>query len=1695
MQVGLAQCVNKGMQRDYSMDKASQEFAYENHNIRITTTGNESFLSVTNERSTEKITLNTTLSDDIIILGNTVINDMLILFCKGVNKDYIYKIKINDLSGEVILLYEGNLEFSIDNPIECIASYEGDEVLKVYWVDGIKQPRYINVFPDKTYPEDDSFDFTPSIVDGVDVFIEKEYNGTGLFKSGVIQYYITYYKKFGAETNVVYQSPLYYISQSNRGGKVDEDQSCNFRITIQPKTDKYDYIRVYSLIRTSLNNTQVAIVADAAVNKNEDGSFKSIQVIDTNTNIIPVDPTDIMFLGGNTVIASTIEQKDNTLFLGNVEEVKVSFDLDNIKNKINTLKTDTSRSFTDAKEQHLPESILKFKWKVFGYENNDLNSQYDYFSQLNKDSYSIKGFKYNEVYRFGFQLQTYTGEWTQTIYLDDLKCDKYPKILEEFSETNNEDYLLLTDSEQQFSNYMYLPYIWFDPSEILSGINLKEFISYRLVMAEPSLQDRSIVCQGYITPTLYNPRLKNVASWNTKFINDDNKHWNNVLYLGKNKEEQIVPTPKTELDLSLYTDANIELKGYNISPEDYSDGWYLTYLNIDYRCDYKWVGIDKYAFGKVYFTFYFYNSNLGNKEISCSLYGDSHENTVIEYDTVEVSSQRYKTYELTKATALKKTYSEYIVNGSEYIYNEALGKDVNFGYLYDYLCECLKATSISNILKDEPIIKDAGEFPSVSKKEAKSKDYFTKSNKVSRKYNPSYFDTANTERQNHYFIDASTCNIFVPNINEIASIVNDSDLKFRIIGKADFSKNVTSFKLEANDTKSGNSEDYYLDFKFSGNLNEDRKTFGLQSYPLWSSFSRNSDDNPSRYNWTYLWNTGDLSKAGDKLSRIKNKIFANLYYSENTLFTDDSSNKILWETEANKNIKSISDSMIYMEDSIYRRDLDDLLIPEISNKYIYYMESPYTSNFQPYNYEDTKRNTTTHSFDPVKIKYNTSNHILVQFDNYKNRIVTLPGYENKLDTDLYNGNTIDIITNSTLPLGETNYTNMVFQDAYSDKDNYFANNFTVFTGTNYYIYTGDKQFKNNDIVLYFYKRQEHSDIDGNPSDLYYFGGRDYLPPFKIGIYKTKWNEYIQNKFYFVEPRTLLKSEMSGLTLDYFNNVVLPILQSKDIMFNFYHSDINTKTWEVYGKYQIDIITENWSGEEVTSAIVNNYNPFYVNPINVKTDNSIWICELYKDFNDFNPYGGTEQNAIELNTFIPISYPTAFNTSCNGLEGDTYFQRWDSLRTYPSEEGGQSTVDVVSLMLETHTNLDGRSDDTRGRTDIENIRPNNIQDTINSIYSHENNYITSSVLDEKLDDSTHPTLYTWSLTKAALSDVDNWTSINLSRSNKLDGDKGVLTKIKRWNNQLLAFQERGLAVINFNQQTTISTDAGVPVEIAASGLVSGHYYLSSTQGCKNKWSIVDSPYGIYFIDSYNKSINVFGSEGIKSLSSINLLQDWIENNEYGEVWKPYYDNKGFKSFYDPIHKEIYFVNNNTALCYNELLSQFVSFYDYDKLNTMATISGYIYGIKDNKLHRMFEGDTYCNLFGEQKDYFVTYKINKDPFIDKTWTNIEYRADIFNTKDIQDIPSLSDNTQIVSNTTFDKLEVWNEYQYGSSNMSKAKPKFRIWRADIPRDTKEGRGLNRIRNPWIMIKLSKEYNTVKKTNTDKRMEFHDLLIKYLQ
>ena len=49
--------INKGMVKDLSISKVSNEFAYENFNIRIETKGENSLMSCTNERGNEPVTL------------------------------------------------------------------------------------------------------------------------------------------------------------------------------------------------------------------------------------------------------------------------------------------------------------------------------------------------------------------------------------------------------------------------------------------------------------------------------------------------------------------------------------------------------------------------------------------------------------------------------------------------------------------------------------------------------------------------------------------------------------------------------------------------------------------------------------------------------------------------------------------------------------------------------------------------------------------------------------------------------------------------------------------------------------------------------------------------------------------------------------------------------------------------------------------------------------------------------------------------------------------------------------------------------------------------------------------------------------------------------------------------------------------------------------------------------------------------------------------------------------------------------------------------------------------------------------------------------------------------------------------------------------------------------------------------------
>lgn len=1762
MEMKFAQVVNKGMQRDYAMNTASQEFAYENKNIRITTTGNESFLAITNEKSTKKIEI---INNDVhfwwetddyeivyedgvptfrkctikikafkdytgyinlafgrdgniknyiveipsqeedkyidlsldafinrfynefgkypyaygIEISNVVgykknkrdhpeihdekfyleglvatipFNDYIVFFCQEKDCTYIYRGSIeqnsddNDYYIDLKLLYSGDLNLSVDNPIEYTTSYESDDVQKIYWVDGVNQPRIINICKLNQNKFTSNLDFVPKIEGNIKVNVEKQYEGRGNFPSGVIQYYITYYNKFGQESNAVCVTPLYNISPSDRGGTEEETQTCSFKIRIENVDIHYDNIRIYSFIRTTLDGDPiVSIVGDLNIEKDKPNQY--YEIIDDNYGNINVPATDILFLGGNTISASTIEQKDNTLFLGNISSIVNNDDHTSLKEQLKNNRNNGEDGLSFVSRPIEDKEII--------------NTDYGYAPNMDNNS-KDRGFKYLEWYRFGLQFQSDTGEWSNTLWINDKQNDLKPNIIK-YDTTED---VLIKELYDKADNFYSLAAVKYKPDDSIKNI-IKKYNSkyYRLVMAEHNSLSRTIKTQGVVLPTLFNlkQRYDNTVFgspiWSIGML-ANKEHYHNVdntqmWYDIEDNNWYLINNPQQQLDSAIYSlHPNYPThETPNVTEED------ILYWGVSSRIlpsasmDKSLQNITQDYLSALDIRVRVIRGIPNQNHVSGSPHGDGVVQDIFDVSiTPIVKSYRgqikdgLRTYiirEYRLAGKRKKTYETFF----SLVASKTWRDYVNY-----------TGVNISNIdfidLNDNIIF--LNELPDVNEfhDNAKQKDY-SQSYRIHRNASPSK-DLATVERfASNYFIDANTCNMWSPNIEELY----DTESNFRLIGELTIENTMSDYDIVLQQ----NAFNGKIYTQYEGNFNRyvyNNVNTGISSFPLWPK-----EDNCLF--WTYLWSQNTIGKDSATNFVVKNKTFGNLWKTNSLFFDND--NIIDY---GNTYYRNCNDNTLYMEEKLYKQEYQNILFP--SSKRKVYLSSGNkdltpTTDFNTINALINENSniamipTAYYVEDAINIKYSSTPHLVFNLGNNREYINVLPNY--KMTHSEYQGRH-DVANKESYPLNtpiihycidvETNGGKYLFDcinEIYDHDDKEFS---------------ADARYDNNIHTII----PENAVVE------------------KVSQLDFKTNGWEYPDHYFNKGTTIL-----------LGSIVLEVTDSGPLNDSGYYKlsfNINDKLTSnkiiASSEGSLHKIIEN-SIQKIESNSIT-LTGFVNDSINKNT--KLFLGEFYADYDPSTFMGGNTENALELNTFIPISDPTPIGETIYGFEGDTYYQQWDCLRIYPtSEDDVNKVVDVVSVMLETHKNLDGDTRKARGRADVINIRPDNMVDQINPIYSQSNNYVTSKIIDEKFEDSTHPLQYWWSLTKSPNSDIDIWTGVNLTSVAELDGDKGPLNKIKRWNNQLFAFQDKAIALINFNNQTTIATQEGLPVEIQNSGKVSGHYYITTNNGCKNKWSIVESPNGLYFIDSYNKSINVIG-DGIKSLSQLNLFQDWIEQKERGNVWTPSRKISAFKSFYDPIHKEVYFANGEDCLCYNELLQQFTSFYDYQDMNHMFMIDNHIYSIpKDNKLYLMFEGENYCNLYDKQCDYYMQYKINNEPFIDKTWTNLEYRADIFDRGNIQ--TNEFNTNDIVSNETFDLLKVWNEYQSGELDLTKikfgylkdAKPKFRIWRTNLPRaksTTSNKFGLDRIRNPWIMLELKKT------EDTSKRMEFHDLIIKYV-
>lgn len=549
-----------GMRKDVHPIKQDAQMLWDCLNMRLTsrneTINNENIdsntmLSLTNESSTSNLlNINSLLESNVEgdvsnveYIGHAILNDYIILFVNfdtyssRIKKGGIIRIDTREDNDAIILYESQSLRFESDYPIQALSIYETPFIQKVYWVDGNHQPRVINIRkPElmgdksqhihknytKTYSnthEDTRmpFDFVQELDLNETVKIDRVFDVVGRFHSGVIQYAFTYYNKYGQESNIFYTSPLLYISYNDRGAKEDDIVNCAFSINISECDTKFDYVRIYSIFRSTKDSIPtVKIVQDISVSKN-------VSYIDTGTTGDLIDSQSLLFLGGQSIVAGCIHSTENTLFLGDIQYNNTVIDDD----YINTLQ----KKFKTLTDKTKPTII----------EHPTFNNYYKGITSYSNSA----SFKCGDVYRLGIQLQYKDGSWSQPIPWGGYnKEGEAPDC--DFKVTKRSIVEKVRIGDSHFFNLVSEKVYIEGELDFIDNNNKHDFKRVRPLIAVPSWNDRNILAQGFLCPTVYqkNNRSNNSpyaqSSWfirpfNTGLAGDSN----NRLYCEKNLNAEI----------------------------------------------------------------------------------------------------------------------------------------------------------------------------------------------------------------------------------------------------------------------------------------------------------------------------------------------------------------------------------------------------------------------------------------------------------------------------------------------------------------------------------------------------------------------------------------------------------------------------------------------------------------------------------------------------------------------------------------------------------------------------------------------------------------------------------------------------------------------------------------------------------------------------------------------------------------------------------------------------------------------------------------------------------------------------------------------------------------------------------------------------------------------------------------------------
>lgn len=491
-------------------------------------------------------------------------------------------------------------------------------------------------------------------------------------------------------------------------------------------------------------------------------------------------------------------------------------------------------------------------------------------------------------------------------------------------------------------------------------------------------------------------------------------------------------------------------------------------------------------------------------------------------------------------------------------------------------------------------------------------------------------------------------------------------------------------------------------------------------------------------------------------------------------------------------------------------------------------------------------------------------------------------------------------------------------------------------------------------------------------------------------------------------------------------------------------------------------------------------------------NLVLISELIRPSADIylsGIYGGNSYEDKKRTTYLEIGQYTDITTTSIQINspGDTFVQEFKFMRIGKTDTevyslGVNQMTELVSIMVETTVDLKNRNDISIGQWDS-NFQPQYVQyHEYNRVYSQQPTLVQNEDVDftfkriKNFDTRIQATKL-----KIPNESIDSWTDILVNEILDLDGKYGPINNILAYEDKMFTFQDEAIAGIAINPRVQVQGNDGIGIELGIGGILYDYNYITTKSGSINKWGIVRTKKGIYYYDALNKAIGRLPDAVKIFLSDAKGYHSYFNNNfNYSRLVE---DNpvNGFGAVlgYDNYNNDVYITllqDDAFTLCYNELKEEFID-------NKTYTPSMYINkgeklllpNSNNNKLYEHYKGN-YNTFFGVTQSTYIILQLNPEADYDCIFDNIHFNSEIY----------LNDIDQ--SDKTLTHIQAYNEYQDSgriplvNARSGNLRRKFREWRADIPRD-----GRNRIRNPWIFLKLELE-NT-----SNYELILHDIIVLY--